>query len=172
MRSTGHFNVAPRFTPGSPALVREEIALRVAAQERDSFPRAKEGIYGETDKAKAERLGLRGIVEYRVERGSGKKHGWEVIDLCTGERLFRLCTEALRTLGWKSYHDLQGYERKIVDENPPSDFEDPTKGWYKLSPEMSSGFPHGWKVQVYRPEVLETGVWPWRALRPESPDAS
>jgi hypothetical protein len=32
-----HYNVAPRYTPGSPALVPEETARRVAAQEKDAY---------------------------------------------------------------------------------------------------------------------------------------
>lgn len=164
-RSTGHFNVAPRFTPGSPALVNEETALRVALQERDSFPRCVEGIYGPTDKDKAERLGLRGIVEYRMERGSGKKHGWEVIDVCTGEKFFRLCDEALRKLGWRPYVELEPGERGLVDaEYAKADLPDHTRGHYKLTYDSKSRT--GIKITAYRPELLNFNIWPWREIQP------
>ena len=45
-RRTFFFNVAPRYTSGSPAMVPEETALRVAAQEHRSYEHAIAGIYG------------------------------------------------------------------------------------------------------------------------------
>jgi hypothetical protein len=158
---TGHFNVAPRYTPGSPALVSEDIALRVALQERGSIVHALEGAWGENEQAKANRLGLRGIVEYRRERGSGKNSGWEVIDLCTGEKFFRLSAEALRKHGWRSYADLDGWEKKLVDE-ATLPVPDPKKAHFKITPGSS-----GYEIKAYVPEQLDTNVWPFPALAPK-----
>ena len=161
----GHFNVAPRYTPGSPALVPEDIALRVAMQERNSITHALDGSWGPKEKADAERFGLRGIVEFRRERGSGKKSGWEVIDLCTGEKFFRLSYEALRKLGWRGYGDLETWEKKLVDSET-LDVPDPKKAHFKLEPEFRT--TTGYRVTVYKPELLDTGVWPWRELAPRT----
>jgi len=84
-RKNPHFNVAPRFTPGSPALVDRDIAVRVAMEEEDSFDYAKEGRYGDRFKETAETKGLNGIVEVRAET----RKGWDVLDLLTGERFVR-----------------------------------------------------------------------------------
>lgn len=75
------FNVAPRYTCGSPAPVNREIALAVASEEIADYERTISGAYGEEQKARAEKLGLAGIVECRIERS---KH-WRVLDLITGE---------------------------------------------------------------------------------------
>ena len=168
-RNTGHFNVAPRYTPGSPALVDEGIAVRVALQERSSIVHVLDGMEGEKNQKRAERLGLRGIVEYRVFRGSGKKEGWEVTDLCTGEKLFRLSSEALRKLGWTAYAELDEWQKKLVlwqcSELPIADL---TKGHYKFAMGRNGGSD---KVTAYQPEVLNTGVWPWLVLRPKEIEA-
>ncbi len=78
------FSVAPRYTPGSPGLVDEETALRVASQEKETYEVAAEGAYGVDFQRIAREKGLGGIVEKRIERGQG----WDVTDLITG-RLFR-----------------------------------------------------------------------------------
>jgi len=159
MRS-GHYNVEPRYTPGSPAMVDEATARRVAEEEKQSIEYVLQGYEGEKNKALAERLGLRGIAEVRVEKGSGKKHGWDVLDLCTGERFFRLTGEALRSLGWRHYADLLGWERKLVDQDPPADFDDHKRDYrqahYKFEARWASGYPTGWKITVYRPEAMRT----------------
>lgn len=156
MRSI-YFTVAPRYTCGSPAMVRQEIAERVALEEKRAYEHVLEGLEGEARKAKAERLGLRGIAECKWEKGAGKKHGWEVEDLCTGERLFRLTPEALHKLGWKRYDELDNWERRLVDGDPPKDVPDPKNAFYKLTADRHSGivgFGHGYRVEVYRPELL------------------
>src|SRR5262245_50457146 len=56
------YEVAPRYTPGSPALVEPGTAARVAEHERKSYLTARAGIYGSEEQARAERLGLAGIV--------------------------------------------------------------------------------------------------------------
>lgn len=83
MRS--HYNVAPRYTPGSPGIVSEAIAEDVAKNERQVHAWALEGRYGEAERERARSLGLAGIVELRSE---GKK-GWDVLDVITGERFVR-----------------------------------------------------------------------------------
>lgn len=83
-RKRGHFNVEPRYTPGSPAQVPEYTALRVAAQEKDAIEGALEGIWGEEAKARAEERGLDLIVFEMVERPKG----WDVHDLITDKHYF------------------------------------------------------------------------------------
>lgn len=83
-RTPTHFNVRPRYTPGSPAMVPEDIAVRVAVQERSFYERAISGRHGERTAEKARSRGLGGIVDVRRELPRGK--GWDVLDLCTLER--------------------------------------------------------------------------------------
>jgi hypothetical protein len=157
--------VAPRYTPGSPALVRATIALQVAREEVDAIEVALEGFWGEEQQARAKRLGLRGIVEEKRETGSGKKHGWDVIDLCTGERFFRLTPEALRKAGWRSYDDLTKWEQQLVAETPPPELEDPKKGYYKLAPAgRLPGSGGGWKVEHYQPERIAPAPEGWKPI--------
>lgn len=84
-RRTFFFNVAPRYTSGSPAMVTEETALRVAAQEQRSYQHALEGIYGPDEQSKAMSKGLNGIAECVVET----RQGWDTLNLITGERYVR-----------------------------------------------------------------------------------
>lgn len=150
-----HYNVAPRYTPGSPALVDEATARRVASEEQDALHYILQGFEGPDAKRRAQHLGLRGVAEARRERGSGKKQGWEIEDLCTGERFFRLCAESLRKLGWREYNDLTQWERALVDKDPPLDVEDYRKAHYKLAPDMGPAGLPGWKITVYRPSTIE-----------------
>jgi hypothetical protein len=84
-RKEPHFNVAPRYSAGSPALVDESIALRVALQEQDCYDCAKDGRYGADMQKQAASMGLSGIVELRAET----KDGWAVLDLLTQESFTR-----------------------------------------------------------------------------------
>ena len=154
MRKFVSFNVAPRYSGGSPAGVDEETALRVAAEEKESIRFVLEGCEGPEAKSRAERLGLRGIVEQRTEKGSGKKEGWEVLDLCTGERFFRLSHAALRKLGWVEYRELPKSKQKLIDDNPPTDIEDPKRGWYQFT-EPRFGGSWDWGFTPYRPEPIK-----------------
>ena len=79
------FNVAPRYTSGSPALVPMDTALRVARQERKSYEDALRGRYGDDDRQEALEKGLSGIAEIHYET----RKGWDVLDLCTSERFIR-----------------------------------------------------------------------------------
>lgn len=80
------YQVAPRYTPGSPAQVDEQTARRVAAEESSSFTHYLEGVYGEEAKVEAEALGLGGIVEHVTQHA-----GHAVVDdLITGKRYRRL----------------------------------------------------------------------------------
>ena len=80
-----YFNVVPRYTPGSPAIVPEDIANYVAVEESAAYERALSGVHGAEDKARAERLGLRGISEQRAEYADC----WVIEDLITRERFVR-----------------------------------------------------------------------------------
>lgn len=86
--SKPYFNVAPRYTPGSPAMVDERTARRVAQEEQNGYDQVLTGIYGEEEVRRAKKLGLAGIVEQRIERTSRKL--WQVEDLITGEKFERL----------------------------------------------------------------------------------
>ena len=66
--ATPHYNVAPRYTAGSPAIVDARTAERVAAQEKNAIVSILESYEGERAAERARRLGLRGIVECRTER--------------------------------------------------------------------------------------------------------
>lgn len=61
--SDSRFNVNPRYTPGSPALVDSYTAQRLMRQEQAVYDEMIKGLYGENKKAEALRLGVRGIVE-------------------------------------------------------------------------------------------------------------
>lgn len=80
------YTVYPRYTPGSPAQVPEDIAKRVALQEAECFKRALEGVYGEAMQAQANAQGLVGIVGHFVDRNRGKYTERTWLDLCTGEQ--------------------------------------------------------------------------------------
>lgn len=80
-----YYNVAPRYSPGSPAQVDYETALRVANDERWAYAIAIQGIYGADEQKLAREKGLKGIVEERRERSGC----WIVTDLVTGEKFIR-----------------------------------------------------------------------------------
>ena len=81
------YNVAPRWSAGSPAQVGEQTAREVVRDERAAHERALEGAYGPERAARAADLpyALRGIVEQRHEHADG----WLVIDLLTHEVCYR-----------------------------------------------------------------------------------
>jgi len=80
-RARVRFNVAPRYTAGSPAMVPMKTALRVAEQERRGYHYAADARYGLDDVERARRLGVKGIVTATREvRGKV-----QTLDLFTGE---------------------------------------------------------------------------------------
>lgn len=85
MANLTYFNVHPRYTPGSGAMVDEATAKRVALEERHFYDIATSGAFGEADMAKAATEGLKGIVEKIREH----KGGWMVTDLITGDTFWR-----------------------------------------------------------------------------------
>lgn len=85
IKKFGYFNVAPRYTTGSPAMVKDETARQVAKQESSAYKRHLSGTYGDSAKEFAERTGLRGISYLTTERG---KWMW-VQDIITNE-LFKV----------------------------------------------------------------------------------
>lgn len=80
MKRAAYFDVRPRYTSGSPAMVDEFTARRVLSQEIGAHAAHAEGWYGDEGKAEAEQKGLSGIVEFKIEHGKG----WVVYDLITG----------------------------------------------------------------------------------------
>lgn len=100
-----YYNVRPRYTAGSPAMVREEIATQVAREERHGYAMTLEGWYGDDAKQEAEKTGLRRISESVIERADC----WLVTDLITGERYVRPF-EVWRetpTRQWNRFHRLR-----------------------------------------------------------------
>ena len=89
-----HYNVNPRYTSGSPAMVGLGTATHVAAQEREDYKAALTGIYGDVQKERAEKLGLKGIVEciLKMERNN-RRDGYIVHDLLTDETYWRASNE-------------------------------------------------------------------------------
>lgn len=75
-----YFNVRPRYTGGSPAMVDREIAFRVLDEEHRSFHHANEGFYGPEKEKQAKEQGLNGIVEMVTEKGNKLFY----LDLMTG----------------------------------------------------------------------------------------
>jgi hypothetical protein len=84
-RKAPQFNVAPRYTCGSPALVDRHQAVQAAREEEGAYQHATIGRYGPKLEERARTQGLLGIVEVRVET----RKGWDVLDLITGERYTR-----------------------------------------------------------------------------------
>lgn len=81
------FAIAPRYTVGCPAQVRESDALAVARREREAYEDMLRGRYGETKQRIARELGLAGIVEER----------WEF----RGRRMFRDVLTGQVGTGWE-----------------------------------------------------------------------
>lgn len=80
------YQVAPRYTPGSPAQVDAATASRVAAQEADTYRNLMAGAASSTSEhQKAVKLGLEGIVEMLYEQ----QHCWHVTDVITGKESTR-----------------------------------------------------------------------------------
>lgn len=144
----GFYHVAPRYSAGSPALVHETIALRVAEEEKRGHEHALSGAWGDAQKLRAERLGLRGIAEYREET----RKGWLILDLCTEERLLKLYDSAIEKAGFRRFFDLDPGEQHVLRANPLPGVEDVEHEWYKLDFALRAHFTES--VKVYRPEVL------------------
>jgi hypothetical protein len=89
MISNSSFDVSPRYSPGSPALVDRLTAEKVMRTEREFYAHALEGIYGEAAQQKAQSLGLEGIV---VERWESHTHV-HTLDLMTDARASRSLLE-------------------------------------------------------------------------------
>lgn len=92
-----HYNVAPRFTSGSPAQVPFDTAMHVADQERGAYDNLVALDPGHVD---AQPHRLEGIVEEREERADH----WFVTDLLTGKQFIRLFPE----------HDAKRAARKTL----------------------------------------------------------
>lgn len=96
-RTRYYFNVEPRYTPGSPAMISEHLAMRLAGSELTAFNLAKDGRYGDDKAKKARELGPSNIVFVMRELPRGK--GWDVLDLVTGERSTRPFAERAHRYG-------------------------------------------------------------------------
>jgi hypothetical protein len=86
-----YYQVAPRYTAGSPAQVDRKTAERVAVEERASYQHYLDGVYGAEEAERARTLGLGGIAESYAE----VKGNMHVHDLITDKRWLRRFTGAL-----------------------------------------------------------------------------
>lgn len=75
------FHITPRYTTGSPAMVRADTATAIVRRESDAYNAMINGVEGLDRKEQAKQLGLSGIVEERWEF-EGRTH---FRDLITGE---------------------------------------------------------------------------------------
>jgi hypothetical protein len=144
------YNVRPRYTGGSPAMVDERTARRVAESEQDSYEAALEGIYGPEYQERADSLGVRGIAEAVYET----RKGWEVEDLITGERYLRPFDEKMRNSGWLTLQELEDWAKDRVQAELPHiarsaqrTIRDAPTWWFRS--------PRPWDspIEVWRPEV-------------------
>lgn len=85
-----YYNVRPRYTSGSPAMVDAQTAARVAKQEKAAYEDALSGDLGAELKERAEREGLKGIAErvMREER-QNRVNGFVVYDLILCKEYWR-----------------------------------------------------------------------------------
>lgn len=81
-----YFNVAPRYTPGSPAQVDFDTATRVVDEERRAYEYTLAGARSPDVARQAALDGLAGIVEERLE----KADCWVVTDMITGRKFVRM----------------------------------------------------------------------------------
>lgn len=123
------YSVAPRYTPGSPAMVSEQIARQVAAEEKEAYPYYLQGTCGEAQKKRAELLGLDNIAYAYSE--SGKL--FLVWDLITDAHTKRPNNaETYRKLGYVSFLELVHDERAVTTINVTGNIGDWDRFYYKM----------------------------------------
>lgn len=81
-----YYNVNPRYSAGSPAMVDKDTALKLVDDECMAHQATLEGIYGPERVAEAKEAGLHGIVEEVTERADC----WLVTDLITARQTVRM----------------------------------------------------------------------------------
>ena len=136
------YNVRPRYTPGSPAVVDEATAQRVAREERDAYEHALTGAWGEAERQRAELLGVSSIVYSLHEDGSGRRFRWVQADLITDTITRRLDSEALHRSGYMSFAELPTWARERVPQtNRAYDME---RRYWRLAAD----------VEEYQPELV------------------
>jgi len=85
-----YYNVRPRYTSGSPAMVDAQTAARVAKQEKAAYEDALSGQLGVELRERAEREGCRGIAERVMrERRQNRVNGFDVYDLILCQEYWR-----------------------------------------------------------------------------------
>ena len=98
-----YWNVDPRYSPGSPAALRDEQTLqRVMESERSGDKNALAGRYGEEAQKRAQRLGLRGIIVKMREKGKR----WVCFDELTAEHYEQPFEDKMRKQGYGRWKDL------------------------------------------------------------------
>lgn len=85
------WNVNPRYSAGSPAMVDERTAQRVADEEVRAYGHAREGVYGAEEQRRARNMGVGrwrgadGVERSIAEEVEEHRGHWMVRDLVTGE---------------------------------------------------------------------------------------
>ena len=141
------FHVRPRYTAGSPALVHDTVALKVAEEEARAYEHALSGSWGEDEKKRAETLGLNDIVYAMFEKGSGRQFRWHVWDLITNVETRRHHEHELHRLGYFRFEHLpQTVQARLVQ--PGCRYPDYDRQFYKLT----SADLQTW--EQYKPEIV------------------
>lgn len=141
-RAKAYSYVRPRYSCGSPAMVTDDIALRVADDEKSDYAHILEGIEGAERKKRAEILGLRGIAYVMAEKGSGRNFRWLIFDLITGECFRRHHNHEISRLGYTPYEFLPLEVQNRLNETRNAPDYDRTfwkyEGytWVKYEPEL------------------------------------
>lgn len=147
-RNNYQFHVRPRYTPGSPAMVHDNIAFKVAKEEADAIEAALEGAWGEDHKKRAETLGLDGIAYVMFEKGNGRQFRWHVWDLITNVETLRHHQNEIYRLGYSRYEHLpEGVKARI--RQPGCHCPDYDREFYKVD-ELGI-------ITQYKPEIVKVG---------------
>lgn len=115
-RPKPYWDVRPRYSPGSPAALYDDRLIKdIVWSERTHYQGALEGLYGPEQQARAERLGLRGIVVLTYER----RGRWDCYDEVTGEHYSKPFPEKMSKDGWVTWRDLEpGVQRALQKADP------------------------------------------------------
>lgn len=155
------FNVRPRYTGGSPGAFfnSPQTTFRVAQQEVEAREHALEGIFGDEQKQRAERLGVEAIAYALYE----ERGGWKVMDMLTGETYLRPAEHKLRRQKWLPWDELPEWAQvEFVDRKPSDDAREPTtlrggvfEGLFKVNTKWHMGLPREQALVGWKPEKVE-----------------
>jgi hypothetical protein len=140
--------VRPRYSAGSPSMVTDDTALRVADDEKSDYEHILEGIEGEASQNRAKILGLRGIAYVMAEKGSGKNFRWLIQDLITGELLSRHHDRDIERLGFIPFARLPDHAKAQINKTGrESDYERTFWKWVNAEVQWAAYEPELVKVE-------------------------